>query len=71
MSTRKQAADLLACLASQPETWPWFIDDAPGRWSPWARRMAKSAWDEVCEAYPNLIWREIYAESEAQLRCTS
>ena len=57
-----EAADLLACCASQPESWPWYIDELGA--SEEAVEIAAKAW-----AYTNgAHWREYYAEAEARLR---
>lgn len=68
---RREAADLLACLASQRpsrvigvagEFDPFSL---PGNWSRRARAIAEDAsfWRDT-----QLSWREVYAEAEARLR---
>lgn len=68
MSARKEAAALLAILASQPESWPWFIDDCPWPCSDKARKLAERAWDAAADCAPVEPWRAIYAEAECLLR---
>lgn len=72
---RREAADLLACLASQPDGWwpPWTIEGLTGRWSPAARCIAQQSsyrvhLSERRAFRADLDWRERYAEAEARLR---
>lgn len=73
-SVRAEAADLLACLASQPRlpddieiaAWRYTTYDLPGRWSQDARSLATSTVEPVIGGHG--YWREMYAEAEAQLR---
>lgn len=64
----EEAANLLACLASQPEPWEWFGRPMtlPGRWSLAAASLAAATLNE--RDYIVLDWRETYAEAEAHLR---
>lgn len=66
-ATILEAADLLACLASQPR-WSHFIDDAPGGWSAAARQLATAARDQAISEDDTMGWDEDYAEAEAILR---
>lgn len=68
MNTRTQAAELLSMLATQPDSWPWLTTDAPGNWSPDARRMANDVLSEIIDAKANPAWRAVYAEASARLR---
>lgn len=71
---RAEAADLLACLASQPEKWNWFCRPMtlPGRWSQNAIALSGSMLDDIgVSDNPDLDWRENYAEAEARLRETT
>lgn len=62
-----ETADLLACLASQPHRWAWFIATIPGDWSQASRRLADQTQRPVA-LYGVDSWRQLYAESEARLR---
>lgn len=69
--TRKlltEAADLLACCASQPCGWNWGTGEIPGDWSLAARVTAGRAWSESGSWRESTNWRERYAEAEARLR---
>lgn len=64
---RAEAADLLACLASQPgEGICMVTSNAPGQWRRSARMLAARTWRSACDGANN--WRENYAEAEALLR---
>lgn len=70
---RAEAADLLACLATEAATtgvWRFDTRSLPGRWRHAARQLA-------CKAYRKVAWdgdrplmgpAELYAEAEARLR---
>lgn len=62
---RRDAADLLACMASLPRL-SFATFSLPGRWSRDARRLAGLTWREVYDCLDD--WRENYAECEARLR---
>ena len=61
----REAADLLACCASQRESWPWFMDELGA--SKEAVEVANEAWDGS-QFGDGTYWRECYAEAEARLR---
>lgn len=63
---RKEAADMLAILASQPE-WEFYVSTLPGRWSEAARQLAMDAQSPVPLWGPD-GWPEMYAEAESMLR---
>lgn len=64
---RTEAADLLACLASQPKRWRWETMTIPGGWSRGARNLARRKVAPLAPAQPRR-WRDMYAEAEARLR---
>lgn len=72
-TVRAEAADLLACLASQAEDvlFAFLTHNAPGRWRASARKLAHLTWasvDNEEDIGPWLDMREHYAEAEARLR---
>lgn len=67
---RAEAADLLACLASQPRQWLYETATLPGEWSVEARSYARLKLPDDLRpvAQSGDEFREFYAEAEARLR---
>lgn len=67
----REAADLLACCASQPDDWRMTTgseDPTYGTWSNAAVTTASLIWEEVNDSQSDMGWREHYAEAEAHIR---
>lgn len=67
----REAADLLACCASQPDDWRMTTgseDPTYGTWNNAAVNIASSIWEEISDSDNDLGWREDYAEAEAVIR---
>lgn len=64
---RREAADLLACLASDIDECVFGTHSLPGAWSANARGLALEVASDV--PYCGVLdWREMWAEAEAKLR---